>query len=73
MNAKFQRNKTNRTPRFDGMQVRIEMLKRGVSPHSWAQQYGFDSSTVWRTLRRGGPARKASREITQRLISDFGL
>jgi hypothetical protein len=60
------------TPLLDPLQVKIELLKRGISLNRWAEQHGVNRMAAWRAVMHGarGPA---SRRIAQDLQRELGL
>jgi hypothetical protein len=47
------RDKKKRTRRVDPVQVRIELLKRGMSIRQWARIHGFYHNSVWQAITHG--------------------
>jgi hypothetical protein len=62
----------NRTPLLDPLQVKISLLKRGMTINGWASARGWNRMAVWRAVNLGmrGPT---SRRIAEALAADLGM
>ena len=57
------RTKSDATPEVEALQVKIALLRAGLSLHEWSRRNGFAQPTAWRGMHgvNLGPRAKAAR------------